>query len=357
MASNFFGKLFRITTFGESHGKGIGVVIDGCPAGLEICQQELNDEMLLRSGGRAFTTPRVEPDIPEILSGVFEGKTTGHPIALFIRNKNADSSAYDSLKRIVRPSHADFTYLKKYGVFDHRGGGRASARETAARVAAGYFAKKLLNGVSIYSYVDQIGNIRTKACDDAIKNRTRGTIFCPDIESEKKMMDLLATIQEEGDSIGGVLACVIDGVNAGLGEPMYRKLESLLASAMMSLPASKGIEFGCGFNVCSMKGSEHNDQMQSDKGFLSNHAGGVLGGISTSERIFFRVAFKPASSIKKEQQTVDRKGEGVVYTLQKKARHDPCVCIRAVPIVESMVALVLADLTLQSRCTKNTFCL
>ena len=350
MASNYFGKIFRITTFGESHGVGVGVVIDGCPANIKVCKDELIEEMKLRSGGQLFTTPRKETDRPEILSGVFEGRTTGHPITLLIRNQNADSSAYKDLKGLIRPSHADFTYLKKYGVFDYKGGGRASARETATRVCAGYFAKKIVPDVQIYAYLSRIDDLVCEASNLAIEKKERGLIRCPDGTVEKKMIEKLDKIQKEGDSIGGVVTCIIDGLPAGIGEPIYNKLEACLASAMMSLPASRGVEFGHGFDVARMRGSEHNDEMTQEKGFVTNHAGGILGGISTGERIIFRVAFKPASSIKREQSTIGSDGKSCTFTLTKKARHDPCVCIRAVPIVESVAALVLADLTLQNAC-------
>ena len=277
---------------------------------------------------------------------MYSGKTTGHPITILIRNKNARSQDYESLKQVIRPSHADFTYKKKYGIYDHRGGGRASARETAARVCAGYFAKKILFAVHIYAYLSKVGTHECIASDEAIKRKERGVIRCPDPSVEKKIMTLLQEIQEEGDSIGGVVTCVIDGVKIGLGEPLYYKLESQLASAMMSIPASRGIEFGCGFKVASMRGSEHNDQISAQEGFITNHSGGILGGISTGERIVFRVAFKPASSIRIQQQTINQEGENCSFTLSKASRHDPCVCIRAIAVVESMAAITLADLSL-----------
>jgi chorismate synthase len=363
MASNFFGTLFRITTFGESHGPCIGVVIDGCPAGLFLHEEEIQKELDRRKPGKtAYTSPRNEADRAEILSGLFEGKTTGAPIAILIRNKDADSSQYAPLKDLYRPGHANFTYLQKYGTFDYRGGGRASARETAARVAAGAVAKKLLAyyNINCRAFVDKIGFIASKP-QDLTDLRILGQridespIFCPDSEASEKMMEAIAKTKEENDSLGGVIACAAH-LPAGLGEPIYGKLEALLAFAMLSLPATKGFEIGSGFQAAQMRGSEHNDPFDIDEEgnvhTSSNFAGGTLGGISTGAPLFFRVAFKPTSSIKKPQATVSLSGEKKVLKLPESARHDPCVAIRAVPIVEAMTALVLADLLLMNRSSR-----
>lgn len=350
--TNSFGKIFRFTTFGESHGPAIGVVIDGCPAGIDLDVEEINQQLLLRAPGRSpYTSPRKEEDQAEILSGIFEGKTTGAPIAILIRNKDADSSQYTEIKDLYRPGHANFTYLQKYGIFDYRGGGRASARETAARVAAGAVAKKLLLflGIECLAYLDEMGGIALPEIDRSdlsqIRQKTRTSpIFCPCEITSKKMIEQL----EEDDSIGGIVACIAH-VPVGLGEPVYGKLEALLAFAMLSIPASKGFEIGKGFESVRMKGSEHNDPFEIDEGRVrskQNFAGGTLGGISTGEPLYFRVAFKPTSSIKKEQQTVTLAWERKTFQMPSSSRHDPCIAIRAVPVVEAMTALVLADTVL-----------
>ena len=363
MASNFFGQIFRITTFGESHGAGIGVVIDGCPAGLFLTESDINEQLALRQPGKnVYTSPRKEGDIAEILSGLFEGKTTGAPIAIFIRNQDADSSQYESTKHLYRPGHANFTYLAKYGLFDHRGGGRSSARETAARVAAGAVAKKLLAHFHIEctAFVFEIGGIAIHNPDlsdlQKLRKKTYASpIFCPDEAAAEKIMAKIDQVKEEKDSVGGILACVAR-VPIGLGDPVYCKLEAMLASAMLSLPATKGFEIGSGFAVARMKGSEHNDAFDIDEqGHVhtaTNFAGGTLGGISTGSPLFFRVAFKPTSSIKKSQQTVSLQGKKEIFQLPETGRHDPCVAIRAVPIIEAMTALVLADALLMGRNAK-----
>ena len=359
MASNFFGQIFRITTFGESHGPGIGVVIDGCPAGLPLTNREIDVELAFRKPGTTpYTSPRKEDDKVEILSGVFEGKTTGAPIALLIRNKDADPSQYAAIQGLYRPGHANFTYLEKYGIFDYRGGGRASARETAARVAAGAVAKKLLAhfGLECTAYIAEIGGIRAQEPDlVALRQKTRASpIFCPDEDAGRKMMEALEAVQQEGDSLGGVVACMAC-LPAGLGDPVYQKLEANLAHAMLSLPATKGFEIGQGFAAARMRGSEHNDPFEIEEGRAqpaTNLAGGTLGGISTGVPLKFSVAFKPTSSIKKAQQTVTLGGEKAVFQLPEQARHDPCVAIRAVPVVEAMTALVLADALLLNRCAR-----
>lgn len=363
MAANSFGQLFRITTFGESHGPAIGVVIDGCPAGLPLVEKDIQDQLEMRRPGKnSYTSPRSEPDIPEILSGVFEGKTTGAPIAILVRNKDANSDQYTPIKDLYRPGHANFTYLNKYGIFDYRGGGRSSIRESVARVAAGAVAKKLLSHFQIEctAFVAEIGGIAIVEQDlsdlKTLREKTYSSpIFCPDIATAEKMMQKINTIKEEKDSLGGIIACLAHAP-LGLGDPVYCKLEAMLASAMLSIPASKGFEIGCGFEAARLKGSEHNDGFDiNEKGAVytsTNRSGGTLGGISTGSPIFFRVAFKPTSSIKKTQQTVNFQGERAVFQLPESGRHDPCVAIRAVPIIEAMTALVLADALLMNRLSK-----
>lgn len=363
MASNSFGRIFRITTFGESHGPAIGVVIDGCPAGLLLSVEEIDRQLFLRQPGKsAYTSPRSEEDKAEILSGLFEGKTTGAPIAILIRNKDVESSQYDAVKNLYRPGHANFTYLEKYGLFDYRGGGRSSARETAARVAAGAVAKQLLSlsGIDCVAFVSEIGNISIKEPNftdlATLRRQTYANpIFCPDEDASKKIMHAIERIKEEQDSLGGVIGCAAK-LPVGLGDPVYEKLEAQLAYAMLSLPATKGFEIGSGFHAARMKGSEHNDAFDIDESgkiyTATNSAGGTLGGISTGSPLFFRVAFKPTSSIKKAQQTVTLSAEKTTLRLPETARHDPCVAIRAVPIVEAMACLVFADALLSNKCAK-----
>jgi chorismate synthase len=363
MASNSFGQIFRITTFGESHGAGIGVVIDGCPAGLSLTEADIQEQLVWRQPGKScYTSPRAEKDIAEILSGVFEGKTTGAPIVIFIRNVDANSSQYDSIKNLYRPGHANFTYLEKYGVFDYRGGGRASARETAARVAAGAVAKKLMAHFDMYctAFVAEIGGIAAQDLDlsnlASLRQKTYANpIFCPCDNASQKILEKITQVQAENDSLGGIIGCIVQAT-VGLGEPVYCKLEAMLASAMLSLPATKGFEIGSGFEAARMKGSEHNDVFDVDvEGNVftpTNFSGGILGGISTGAPIFFRVAFKPTSSIKRPQQTVNLQGEKASFLLPETARHDPCVAIRAVPIVEAMAALVIADAILMNRAAR-----
>jgi chorismate synthase len=358
MASNFFGTLFRITTFGESHGPAIGVVIDGCPAGLSLTKEDIDKQLFFRRPGKTpYTSPRLESDQSQILSGVFEGKTTGAPIAILIANEDANPSQYNSVKDLYRPGHANFTYLQKYGVFDYRGGGRASARETAARVAAGAVAKKLLShhGISCTAFLSQVGSTCTSMenidYQSLRENTYQSAIFCPDKIAEKQIEQTLLQIKEEGDSIGGIVSCIAN-IPAGLGEPIYFKLEALLASAMLSLPASKGFEIGEGFACALQKGSEHNDSFEIDQNQVrtsTNRSGGTLGGISTGSNLFFRTAFKPTSSIKKPMQTVSLSNQTKTLQLPQTARHDPCIAIRAVPVVEAMTSLVLADLVLMKQ--------
>ncbi len=377
MSSNSFGQLFRITTWGESHGKAIGVVIDGCPAGLQITEEEINAALALRAPGRSlYTSPRSEFDQAEIYSGVFNGETTGAPISIIIPNQDAKSSAYEPIKQVLRPGHANFTYLQKYGIFDYRGGGRASARETACRVAASAVAKKLLqyDSIQVTAYLETLGNIQVKNIDidntniDAFKKAIcDSAIFCPDKEAAASMVARLTEIMQEGDSLGGIVAFIATGLPIGLGDPVYEKLEANLAKAMLSLPATKGFEFGEGFNAASMLGSEHNDPFVVKNQHIygshlsshacqiethRNHAGGTLGGISTGMPLTGRVAFKPTSSIKKTQTTLDTEGNTVALNLPAGSRHDPCVAIRAVPIVEAMCTLVLADALLMNRCAR-----
>lgn len=364
MASNFFGQLFRITTFGESHGPAIGVVIDGCPAGISLEKEEIDAELLLRQpGSNPYTSPRKEKDEVEILSGLFQGKTTGAPIALVIRNRDADSSKYEPIKNLLRPGHANFTYLEKYGIFDYRGGGRSSARETAARVAAGAVAKKFLAHfkIELCAFVAEIGGIAIAEPDlshlSKLSKAVRSSaLFCPDPKAAQKMMEKIEEAKSEGDSLGGILQCVAANLPTGLGDPVYGKLEALLASAMLSIPATKGFEIGSGFAAARMKGSQHNDAFDVDEhGKIttsSNFAGGTLGGISTGLPLTFRVAFKPTSSIMKPQNTVTTEGKKKPFQLPEGSRHDPCVAIRAVPILEAMAALVLADAVLMNRSAK-----
>jgi chorismate synthase len=328
MGSNTFGTLFCVTTWGESHGKAIGAVIDGCPAGIALTEDDINAELAKRAPGRSpYTSPRREPDETEILSGVFEGVTTGAPISIMIHNRDADSSKYESIKHLARPGHANTTYLAKYGVFDYRGGGRASARETACRVAAGAIAKKLMArlGTVIEAELVEVGGQR------------------------EGFESLIEKAKAEGDSLGGVVEFTIRGLPAGLGEPVYRKFESMLAAAMLSIPATKGFEIGEGFEAARMRGSTHNDAFISTGKSATNHAGGTLGGITTGMEVRGRVAIKPTSSIMKPQSTVDLDGKEAEFQLPQGSRHDPCVAIRAVPVVEAMAALVTADALLMTQ--------
>lgn len=337
---NTIGKLFCVTTWGESHGKAIGAVIDGCPAGLDLSESDIQADLDKRAPGQSrYVSPRRECDHVEIFSGTFEGKTTGTPICLVIYNRDVDSSKYEPIKDLLRPSHAQASYLEKYGIFDYRGGGRASGRETACRVAAGAVAKKLLSshGMQPRAYLKSIGGE----------------------ENPQKFEELLDKMIEEGDSIGGVVEVVVDNVIAGLGEPLFLKMEALLAQAMLSLPATKGFEIGSGFSSSRMKGSEHNDLFITKNKTATNHSGGTLGGITTGMPLIFRVAFKPTSSIRKTQKSVKITGEDALFDLPAGSRHDPCVAIRAVPVVEAMASLILADtflLNLSSKlCSTNPF--
>lgn len=341
MAGSSFGEIFKIHTFGESHGGAVGVVVDGITPGLELAEADIQVELDRRKPGQNFiTTPRQEPDTVHILSGIFEGKATGTPMLLILYNKDAQSSAYSDILDKFRPGHADLTYLAKYGLRDHRGSGRASGRETAGRVAAGAIAKKLLarRGVSIIAYTKRAAGIECSSYDPAVIEQN--SLRACDLAAAQQMEAEIARIQQEEDSAGGVIECRINGVPAGLGEPVFDKLDAELAHAMLSLGAVKGIEFGAGFAAADMRGSTHNDWMDR-QGFQTNHAGGILGGISSGAEIIFRVVVKPVSSISREQQTVDVKGnETPIRTI---GRHDTCICPRVVPVVEAMVALVLED--------------
>lgn len=341
MASNTFGKHFCVTTFGESHGEAIGVVIDGCPAGLSLNIQMIQQALDERAPGKTpWTSPRKEPDQLKLLSGLFEGVTTGAPITFLIPNRDARPEAYLPLKDVYRPGHANYTYLKKYGIFDWRGGGRASARETAARVAAGAVAKQLLalKEIEVFAYLQQVGPVQVKSV--SLDARRSSPIFCPDPASEKAMISHLEEVMKEGDSVGGIVGFTTRSMPIGLGDPVYEKLEANLAKAMLSIPASKGFEIGSGFQGALMWGSEHNDSFITKE---TNHAGGVLGGISNGEPICGRVAFKPASTILKPQETLTKEGAPITVSTAKNGRHDPCIAIRAVPVVEAMLALTLAD--------------
>jgi chorismate synthase len=357
--SSTYGKIFKISTFGESHGVGIGVVVDGCPAGLDFDLDFIQSELDRRKPGQSrITTQRKEADGVEVLSGIFEGKTTGTPIAMLIRNEDQRSKDYSHIATQFRPSHADFTYQTKYGIRDYRGGGRSSARETAARVAAGALAKLLLKklGVSVQGYVSQVGKLKLEKdyleLDLALTDTN--AVRCPDPEVAQQMFDYIDDIRKRGDSIGGVVSCVVTGVPVGWGEPVFDKLHAELGKAMLSINAVKGFEYGSGFAGIELLGSDHNDAFYTDEAgrvrTRSNHSGGVQGGISNGEDIFFRVAFKPVATIMKDQESVNEAGESVLVS--GKGRHDPCVLPRAVPIVEAMAALVLADFYLRNLNTK-----
>jgi chorismate synthase len=349
MAGNSYGNIFKISTFGESHGKAIGVVIDGCLPGLYIDDSFIASELARRKPGQsAITTERNEDESFEILSGVFEGKATGVPICIVVKNKDQRSADYDHLKDVFRPSHADYTYEAKYGIRDYRGGGRSSARETVARVIAGAIAKMILkqHGIVIQAYVQQVGAIKvnTPYTQLNIAQAENNIVRCPDETIAQNMIELIEQVKAEGDSVGGAIACVIKGAPAGLGEPVFDKLHAELGKAMLSINACKGFEIGSGFDSMMMKGSEHNDafEMRGNQIYtLSNHSGGVQGGISNGQDIYFRCAFKPVSTIKKEQQTVTKEGNQTV--LAASGRHDPCVVPRAVVIVEAMAAIVLLN--------------
>ena len=353
MAGNTFGKLFKLTTFGESHGEAIGGIIDGCPAGLEIDFNEVAKDMARRKPGQSkITTQRKEPDAVKFLSGIFEGKTTGTSIGFVIENTNQKSKDYSHIKDVYRPSHADFTYDKKYGNRDYRGGGRTSARETACRVAAGSIAKQLINKIKINAFVSSVGDIYIdKPYQDLDFNKIESNVVrCPDQAIADKMISKIKEIKKAGDTIGGTVMCVIQNVPIGLGEPVFDKLHAQLGKAMLSINAVKGFEYGTGFCATNMKGSEHNDLFNKDGSTKTNLSGGIQGGISNGMDIYFRVAFKPVATIMQKQEALNSDGE--IIEMQGKGRHDPCVVPRAVPIVEAMAALVLADFYLLNRINK-----
>lgn len=357
MPGNSFGSLFRLTSFGESHGPAIGGVIDGCPPGIVIDPEFIRAEMRRRRPGQSkIVTQRKEEDEVEFLSGIFEGKTTGASIGFIIRNTDQRSKDYDALKDIYRPSHADFTYDEKYGFRDHRGGGRSSARETATRVVAGAVAKLLLasHGISIAAYVSQVGEISLdKTWNELDLSETEKNIVrCPDPVKAEEMIRLIESVRKEGDTVGGLVSCVVKGVPSGLGEPVFDKLHADIGKAMLGINAVKGFEFGSGFAGAAMRGSEHNDEFVPGDGkrkivTATNRSGGIQGGISNGEAIYFRVAFKPVATIIQKQRTVNSKGQPV--EMMGRGRHDPCVLPRAVPIVEAMCALVLADHLLRQK--------
>jgi chorismate synthase len=346
---NTFGQIFRLTSFGESHGRGIGGIIDGCPAGVVLDVEQIQAELARRKPGQSkITTQRQEPDQVEFLSGIFEGKTQGTPIAFAVWNKDQHSADYNDLKNIYRPSHADFTYMQKYGTRDHRGGGRSSARETIARVVAGAIAKQILDkaGVKIQAFVSQVGEVKLeKHYAELDLSQTESNIVrCPDAETAEKMIDRIMQAGNDKDTVGGVITGIVTGVPAGWGEPVFNKLHASLGFAMLGINAVKGFEYGSGFEGTKLSGSQHNDVfIQTENGIRTktNHSGGIQGGISNGEDIYFRVAFKPIATLLKEQQTIDIDNNPT--TINPKGRHDSCVLPRAVPIVEAMAALVLVD--------------
>jgi chorismate synthase len=353
MAGNTFGKLFRLTSFGESHGLAIGGIIEGCPPGLKIDTTFIQNELNRRKPGQSeFTTTRKEGDEVEFLSGIFEEKSTGTPIGFIIRNKDTRSKDYENLKNIYRPSHADYTYDQKYGFRDYRGGGRSSARETATRIVAGAIAKLFLlkHDIQLLAFVSQIGSV---AIENEIEELSfnaveKSLVRCPDPETSSKMESFVAELKKEGDSTGGIICCMINNCPAGLGEPVFDKLHADLGKAMLSINAVKGFEYGYGFESAAMRGSELNDSFETREGNIgteTNFSGGIQGGISNGESIYFNVVFKPVASISSKQKTVDKLGKEV--DLEIKGRHDPCVVPRAVPIVESMAAMVIIDHYLQ----------
>ncbi|MCG2430352.1 chorismate synthase [Aequorivita xiaoshiensis] len=353
MAGNSFGKIFKITTFGESHGDAIGGVIDGCPAGISIDFKAINAEIQRRKPGQsAIVTQRKEEDEVKFLSGIFEGNTTGTPIGFIIENTNQKSKDYSHIKDLYRPSHADYTYDKKYGIRDYRGGGRSSARETACRVVAGAIAKQLIKEIKINAFVSSVGDIFIDKPYQALDfTKTESNLVrCPDAKSAQKMEELIRETRKNGDTVGGTITCVLENVPAGLGEPVFDKLHAELGKAMLSINAVKGFEYGSGFCGAKMKGSEHNDLFNPDGSTKTNLSGGVQGGISNGMDIYFRVAFKPVATIMQKQETIDNKGKKVIA--EGKGRHDPCVVPRAVPIVEAMAALVIADFWLLNKVSK-----
>jgi chorismate synthase len=354
MAGNIFGTLFRLTTFGESHGPAIGGVIDGCPAGIELDLASIQKDLNRRKPGQsAIVTQRKEPDEVVFYSGIFEGKTTGTPIGFAIHNTNQKSKDYSHIKDSYRPSHADYVYDEKYGFRDYRGGGRSSARETASRVVAGAIAKQFLAPMQIQAYVSAVGSLtmKTHPSDVDFSSIEENPVRCPDPKMATEMETYIKQIRKEGDTVGGIITCLIKNVPVGLGEPAFDKLHAELGKAMLSINAVKGFEYGSGFSGTQMKGSEHNDLFNTDGTTQTNRSGGIQGGISNGMDIYFKIAFKPVATIMQNQETINAQGEKV--EMQGKGRHDPCVVPRAVPIVEAMAALVLADFSLLKRTNQS----
>ena len=353
MSGNVFGSLFKLTTFGESHGPSIGGVIDGCPSGIQIDLDEIQKDLDRRKPGQSsIVTQRKEPDEVTFFSGIFEGKTTGTPIGFAIYNTNQKSKDYSHIKNSYRPSHADYVYDEKFGIRDYRGGGRSSARETASRVVAGSIAKQFLAPLTINAYVSGVGPLKLKSSPSEVdlSKIEENIVRCPDSKMASEMISLIKRIRKEGNTIGGIVTCVIKNVPTGLGEPVFNKLHAELGKAMLSINAVKGFEYGSGFLGTQKKGSEHNDLFNSDGSTKTNYSGGIQGGISNGMDIYFNVAFKPVATIMQNQETINSKGDSV--EIQGKGRHDPCVVPRAVPIVEAMAALVLADFKLLKRTNK-----
>ncbi|WP_034892754.1 chorismate synthase [Gillisia sp. Hel_I_29] len=353
MAGNTFGKLFKLTTFGESHGAAIGGIIDGCPAGIKINLEKVQQDLNKRKPGQsAIVTQRKEPDTVEFYSGIFEGQTTGTPIGFVIKNANQKSKDYSHIKDTYRPSHADYTYDEKYGIRDYRGGGRSSARETASRVVGGAIAKQVIPNISFHAFTSSVGNISLDKNLETIDLNLieSNPVRCPDTAVAQRMEDYIKDIRSQGDTVGGTVQCVIKNVPKGLGEPVFDKLHAELGKAMLSINAVKGFEYGSGFEGTKMKGSEHNDLFNSDGSTTTNLSGGIQGGISNGMDIYFTVAFKPVATIMQKQPTIN--SQGLQVEMQGKGRHDPCVVPRAVPIVDAMAALVIADFYLQNKISK-----
>ena len=354
MAGNKFGNLFSLTTFGESHGLAIGGIIDGCPAGVKIDQKIIQQDLDRRKPGQSkIVSQRKENDMVQIFSGIFEGKSTGTPIGFIIKNKDQKTKDYSHIKDSYRPSHADFVYDQKFGFRDYRGGGRSSARETAIRVVGGSIAKQFLKDIVVQAYVSRVGDVKVdKHYSELDLSKTeKNMVRCPDLVTAKKMEELIKSIRKEGDTVGGIITCVVKNVPTGLGEPVFDKLHARLGAAMLSINAVKGFEYGSGFESSKFKGSEHNDIFQKDGSTSSNYSGGIQGGISNGMDIYFNVAFKPVATVMKKQKSINKDGNEII--LEAKGRHDPCVLPRAVPIVESMTALVIADHVLIKRTNKK----
>ena len=353
MSSNTFGNIFTLTTFGESHGDSIGGIIDGCPSGKKINIDLVQTDLDRRKPGQSkIVTQRKEDDTVEILSGLFEGKTTGTPIGFVIKNKDHKSTDYSHIKESYRPSHADYVYEKKYGNRDYRGGGRSSARETACRVVAGSIAKQILSNIQINAYVSKVGSVSINKTHSELdfKNIEKNNVRCPDLSTAKEMEELIMKVRKDGDTVGGVITCVIKNTPLGIGEPVFKKLHSELGAAMLSINAVKGFEYGSGFDGTKMRGSQHNDIINPDGTTKTNNSGGIQGGISNGMDIYFNVAFKPVATIMRNQESID--SEGKKTTIKGRGRHDPCVVPRAVPIVEAMAALVILDYLLINKSRK-----